>query len=116
MVPGATFHNLSLGQGQGLASLDTIANARQHGHWVLLNNAHLVPGWLVKLDATLQAYQEPGVPESHRAFRLFVSSERSSEVRVCCVCSERHAVLSVVVRKLLCSGWVRLVLQPVAIH
>lgn len=71
---------------QATLAVEAITAARTLGHWVLLNNVHLMPEWLpalVKLLDSLNAL--PSLP--HINFRLIMSSEPSDLVRcTCCVC------------------------------
>ncbi|XP_071372237.1 dynein axonemal heavy chain 11 isoform X2 [Centroberyx affinis] len=66
-----TVHNVSLGQGQEEVAERTLRNASQLGHWVILQNVHLVARWLPSLDALLET---TGV-NSHPNYRVFISGE-----------------------------------------
>ena len=48
------FHNVSLGQGQEVVAENALKLAAEHGHWVILQNIHLVKGWLPQLEKTLE--------------------------------------------------------------
>lgn len=50
---GVSYHNISLGQGQDVVAMDRLEAAHRLGHWVLLNNVHLMPRWLVELEKRL---------------------------------------------------------------
>lgn len=65
------FHNISLGQGQERLAETAIEVAIQHGHWVVLQNIHLVTKWLPHLEKII----EESLESAHSAFRLFVSAE-----------------------------------------
>jgi dynein heavy chain len=41
------------------------------GHWVILQNIHLVKNWLPSLEKKIEEYSEG----SHPAYRLFLSAE-----------------------------------------
>lgn len=65
------FHNISLGQGQERLAEIAIEIATQHGHWVVLQNIHLVSKWLPHLEKIIEETLE----NVHPNFRLFVSAE-----------------------------------------
>lgn len=65
------FHNVSLGQGQEVVAEAAMDTAAQHGHWVVLQNIHLVRKWLPSLEKKLEYYAE----NSHPNYRVFVSAE-----------------------------------------
>ncbi|KAA8581021.1 hypothetical protein FQN60_002602 [Etheostoma spectabile] len=68
------FHNVSLGQGQEVIAEHALDLAARNGHWVILQNIHLVARWLGTLEKLLEQHAEG----SHRNFRVFVSAEPSS--------------------------------------
>ncbi|CAN9508871.1 unnamed protein product [Ophioblennius macclurei] len=68
------FHNVSLGQGQEVIAEQAINLAAKSGHWVILQNIHLVARWLGTLEKLLEQHAEG----SHQDFRVFVSAEPSS--------------------------------------
>lgn len=65
------FHNVSLGQGQEIVAENAIELAARQGHWVILQNIHLVAKWLSTLEKKMEATME----DSHENYRLFVSAE-----------------------------------------
>ncbi|XP_042254326.1 dynein heavy chain 9, axonemal isoform X9 [Thunnus maccoyii] len=68
------FHNVSLGQGQEVVAEQALDLAAKNGHWVILQNIHLVARWLGTLEKLLEQHAEG----SHKNFRVFVSAEPSS--------------------------------------
>lgn len=77
--PAKMLHTIALGQGQ-----DVIANAKldighKEGHWVMLQNIHLMPSFLVELEKKLDAFAAEG---SNPSFRLFVSSDPSRSIPI----------------------------------
>ncbi|KAG7506656.1 dynein heavy chain 9, axonemal [Solea senegalensis] len=68
------FHNVSLGQGQEVVAEQALTLAAENGHWVILQNIHLVARWL----GTLEKLLEQNAEGSHENFRVFVSAEPSS--------------------------------------
>uniref|UniRef100_A0A670JPV6 Dynein axonemal heavy chain 9 n=1 Tax=Podarcis muralis TaxID=64176 RepID=A0A670JPV6_PODMU len=65
------FHNVSLGQGQEVVAEKALDLAAAEGHWVILQNIHLVAKWLSSLEKKLEQHSEG----SHPAFRVFISAE-----------------------------------------
>ncbi|XP_056152723.1 LOW QUALITY PROTEIN: dynein heavy chain 9, axonemal [Lampris incognitus] len=67
-------HNVSLGQGQEVVAEQALDIAAKEGHWVILQNIHLVAQWLGSLEKHLEQHGEG----SHHNFRVFISAEPSS--------------------------------------
>ncbi|NXC47688.1 DYH9 protein, partial [Penelope pileata] len=65
------FHNISLGQGQEVVAEQALDLAAEEGHWVILQNIHLVAKWLSSLEKKLEQHSEG----SHQDFRVFISAE-----------------------------------------
>ncbi|XP_070790567.1 dynein axonemal heavy chain 9 [Pituophis catenifer annectens] len=65
------FHNVSLGQGQEIVAEQALDLAAAEGHWVILQNIHLVAKWLSSLEKKLEQHSEG----SHPDFRIFISAE-----------------------------------------
>ncbi|XP_068888721.1 dynein axonemal heavy chain 9 isoform X1 [Aphelocoma coerulescens] len=74
-------HNVSLGQGQEVVAEQALDLAAKEGHWVILQNIHLVAKWLSSLEKKLEQHSEG----SHRDFRVFVSAEPAP-------CPESHVI------------------------
>ncbi|CAL8306601.1 unnamed protein product [Boreogadus saida] len=68
------FHNVSLGQGQEVVAEQALDEAAKEGHWVILQNIHLVARWLGMLEKLLEQHADAG----HAQFRVFVSAEPAS--------------------------------------
>ncbi|RXM32245.1 Dynein heavy chain 11, axonemal [Acipenser ruthenus] len=64
-------HNVSLGQGQEVVAEKALEKASHEGHWVILQNVHLVAKWLGTLEKLLEKYSEG----SHPDYRVFISAE-----------------------------------------
>jgi dynein heavy chain, axonemal len=71
MFKGQTYHNISLGQGQDVVAMEKLENAHRQGHWVILNNVHLMPKWLKTLQKRLDEFAQT---EPHENFRVLLSS------------------------------------------
>ena len=66
------FRFIALGQGQGPKAEHLIDQGTKSGHWVLLQNCHLLVSWLKMLEKKLELMKAPydsGVPVSARASR-----------------------------------------------
>nr|XP_054501017.1 dynein axonemal heavy chain 17 [Agelaius phoeniceus] len=70
-IDNGKIHNVSLGQGQEVVAEHAMEVAATEGHWVILQNIHLVARWL----STLEKLVEHHSLESHPEYRLFMSAE-----------------------------------------
>ncbi|XP_008430693.1 dynein heavy chain 11, axonemal isoform X2 [Poecilia reticulata] len=70
-IDRGTLHNVSLGQGQEEVAERVLRNASKQGHWVILQNVHLVVRWLPSLDALLETVAVDG----HPRYRVFITAE-----------------------------------------
>ncbi|CAK1583483.1 unnamed protein product [Parnassius mnemosyne] len=70
-----TFHVVSLGQGQEVVAEEAMGIASAHGHWVILQNIHLVAKWLATLEKKMEETFENPKPE----YRLFLSAEPAAD-------------------------------------
>jgi len=66
------FHRVALGEGQDVVAMDRMNIGHKEGHWVVLENIHLMPRWCKELEKTLDDYALEG---SHEDFRLFLTAE-----------------------------------------
>ena len=64
------FRSISLGQNQGPVALKVLRTSFSRGHWVLLQNCHLLIPWLSTLDNVLDGMKAP-----HNDFRLWLTTE-----------------------------------------
>lgn len=67
---GHRFKFLALGQGQGPLAEQMLEAGYTRGHWVLLQNCHLLASWLRTLEKMLLAMHKP-----HKDFRLWLTTE-----------------------------------------
>ncbi|XP_059684255.1 dynein axonemal heavy chain 17 [Gavia stellata] len=70
-IDNGRIHNVSLGQGQEAVAEQALAVAAAQGHWVILQNIHLVARWL----GTLEKMVEQHSLGSHADYRVFMSAE-----------------------------------------
>lgn len=73
------FHNVALGQGQDVIAMNKLEIGHKDGHWVMLQNIHLMPTWLLELEKRLDEFALEG---SHPSFRLFLSAEPSKTIPI----------------------------------
>ena len=71
--------NISLGQGQGPIAEKLINMACDRGQWVMLQNCHLCPSWMPRLEAIVEQYKPD---EIHRDYRLWLTSMPSEKFPV----------------------------------
>ena len=76
---GVDYHNISLGQGQDKIASEKLDLGNRQGHWVFLNNVHLMPKYLTVVEKMLETYALSG---SHPDFRVMFSSDPSSSIPV----------------------------------
>ncbi|XP_017966124.2 dynein beta chain, ciliary-like, partial [Drosophila navojoa] len=69
------FHSVSLGQGQEIIAEKAIEIASQQGHWVILQNIHLVARWLSSLEKKIEA----SLINVNPKYRLFLSAEPAAD-------------------------------------
>ncbi|XP_078510049.1 dynein axonemal heavy chain 17 isoform X2 [Lissotriton helveticus] len=70
-IDNGKIHNVSLGQGQEVVAENALSEAAKEGHWVILQNIHLVQKWLGTLDKKV----EQNSIGSHEDYRVFISAE-----------------------------------------
>uniref|UniRef100_A0A8B9VFM5 Dynein axonemal heavy chain 17 n=1 Tax=Anas zonorhyncha TaxID=75864 RepID=A0A8B9VFM5_9AVES len=70
-IDNGRIHNVSLGQGQEVVAERALEVAAEQGHWVILQNIHLVARWL----GTLEKRVEQHGMGSHADYRVFMSAE-----------------------------------------
>ena len=64
---------------QDVVAMSCLELAHRNGHWVILNNIHLMPRWLIELEKKLDEFALEG---SHEKFRLYLSSDRSPAIPI----------------------------------
>jgi len=78
---GKNFFQIALGQGQDVVAMERLERGHREGHWVMLQNIHLMPRWLIELEKKLDAFaQDAG--GTNPAFRLYLSAEPSNEIPI----------------------------------
>jgi len=77
--PKKMLHTIALGQGQDVIALSKLDIGHREGHWVMLQNIHLMPTFLLDLEKKLDHFAAEG---SNPAFRLFVSSDPSPGIPI----------------------------------
>jgi len=72
-------HKISLGQGQDVVAMNKLDIGHKEGHWVMLQNVHLMPMFLLELEKKLDEFAQEG---SAPGFRLFLSSDPSNSIPI----------------------------------
>ncbi|XP_078713472.1 dynein axonemal heavy chain 10 [Lampetra fluviatilis] len=67
---GSRLKMLAMGQGQEKVALQLLGHAVSRGHWLMLQNCHLLPRWLKELEKALE-----GISKPHPDFRLWLTTD-----------------------------------------
>lgn len=78
-VKGLDYHNISLGQGQDKVAMEKLEIGNRQGHWIFLNNVHLMPRFLTVIEKKIEEYEVQG---THPDFRIMFSSDPSTAIPV----------------------------------
>ena len=78
-VKGQDYHTISLGQGQEVFASEKLEVGKTLGHWIFLDNVHLMPRWLSVLEKMLDDYSLQG---THSDFRILLSSDPSEGIPI----------------------------------
>jgi dynein heavy chain len=77
--PSKMLHQVALGQGQDVVAMAKLDIGHKDGHWVMLQNVHLMPSFLLDLEKKLDLFAIEG---SNPTFRLFVSSDPNKAIPI----------------------------------
>lgn len=77
--PAKMLHTIALGQGQDVIAMNKLDIGHKEGHWVMLQNIHLMPTFLLELEKKLDAFAAEG---SNPGFRLYLSSDESNAIPI----------------------------------
>ncbi|KAG1695800.1 hypothetical protein DVH05_019139 [Phytophthora capsici] len=75
-IKGVDYHNIALGQGQEQVAMKTLQMSVENGHWVILNNVHLMPKWMLELDKWLEQLAKASKTASYATLRSNLSSSK----------------------------------------
>jgi dynein heavy chain len=73
------YHNVAMGQGQDVVAMAKLDIGHREGHWVMLQNIHLMPKWCTELEKKLDVF---AIENSHPNFRLFLSADPSNGIPI----------------------------------
>jgi dynein heavy chain len=76
---GVNYWNVAMGQGQDVVAMAKLNMGHREGHWVMLQNVHLMPRWCVELEKKLDIF---AVENSHMAFRVILSADPSNLIPI----------------------------------
>ncbi|CAK0838245.1 unnamed protein product [Prorocentrum cordatum] len=76
---GVNYHNVAMGQGQDVVAMAKMDIGHRDGHWVMLQNVHLMPKWCVELEKKLDAF---AIENSHPSFRVILSADPSKGIPI----------------------------------
>jgi dynein heavy chain len=79
LVIGTNYHNVAMGQGQDVVAMAKLELGHKEGHWVMLQNVHLMPRWCRDLEKQLDNMALEG---SHPDFRLFLSADPDNGIPI----------------------------------
>ena len=79
MDPNKHLHTIALGEGQDVVANAKLDMAHKEGHWVMLQNVHLMPDFLLELEKRLAVFALEG---SDPNFRLFLTSDPSNAIPI----------------------------------
>ncbi|ANQ06945.1 Dynein heavy chain [Plasmodium coatneyi] len=75
----SNLHIVSLGQGQETIALFKLELAHKEGHWIVLENIHLMAKFNLVLENVIDKYAAEG---SHPNFRLFLTAEVTKNIPI----------------------------------
>mmetsp|Transcript_28687 Transcript_28687/g.25687 ORF Transcript_28687/g.25687 Transcript_28687/m.25687 type:complete len:171 (-) Transcript_28687:1510-2022(-) len=77
------FHAISMGQGQGAIAERIINDSSSSPSWVILQNCHLAPSWMPKLEKMCEHFESKiGKEQTHPSFRLWLTTYSSPDFPV----------------------------------
>ena len=79
MDPLKHLHTVALGQGQDIVANNKLDLSHKEGQWVMLQNVHLMPTYLIELEKKMAAFALEG---SDPQFRLFLTSDPSNGIPI----------------------------------
>jgi dynein heavy chain len=77
-MEGTKFSDVSLGEGKDVISDREVDRQCKEGGWVVLQNVHLMPNWLIELEKRIAANAADANPD----FRMFITSDPSAGIPV----------------------------------
>jgi len=79
LIPEKHLQTISLGEGQDVIANAKLDMAHKEGFWVMLQNVHLMPDFLLELEKRLALFAAEG---SDPGFRLFLTSDPSPKIPI----------------------------------
>jgi len=73
------YHNVAMGQGQDVVAMAKLDLGHKEGHWIMLQNIHLMPKWCTELEKKLDNFAAEG---SHLIFRVYLSADPNKGIPI----------------------------------
>jgi len=73
-----TLSDISLGEGQDIIADREVDRQCKEGGWVILQNVHLMPNWLLEMEKRIERNASDANPD----FRMFITSDPSNTIPV----------------------------------
>lgn len=72
-------HRVALGEGMDVVAMNRLQEGHTEGHWVVLENIHLMPSWCIDLEKKMDEF---AAEVSHPDFRVFLSAEPAQNIPI----------------------------------
>jgi len=81
LIKGTSYFNVAMGQGQDAVAEELLFMGHKQGHWIILNNVHLMPTWMSTLERTIDEFSLESEGQ-HERFRIFLTAEPSTNIPI----------------------------------
>ncbi|XP_055373642.1 dynein beta chain, ciliary isoform X2 [Condylostylus longicornis] len=77
-IDNGKLHNISLGQGQEYVAEKSIETSIKYGHWVILQNVHLVAKWLPRLEKLIERTTSAATSTSNKILSTYTKLKQNT--------------------------------------